>query len=65
MSQDLELQKQRMLKAQEAILGYAHETLRNPVRHTQLIQELHQATKDFVDCVERLTKNPPSRLVPD
>jgi len=65
MPQDLELPKQRLLEAQESILGYAHETVRNPVRHKQLIQELRTATKDFVDSVERLTQNPPSRLVQD
>jgi len=65
MSQDIQSSKQQMLKAQEALLTYAHRTERDVVRHKQLIQELQRATKDFVDSLERLGQNPPSRLVGD
>ncbi|HEV3483558.1 MAG TPA: hypothetical protein VGR97_14665 [Candidatus Acidoferrales bacterium] len=52
---DIESAKQKMLQAQEALLRYAEAVDRDPVRHNELIQELHQATRDFVDRVERFS----------
>ena len=54
LARDVELAKQRMLQVQEALLAYPEANDRDAARHKQLIQELQQATKDFVDRVERL-----------
>lgn len=52
---DIESAKQKMLQAQEALLRYAEAVDRDPSRHNQLIQDLHKATRDFVDRVEQLS----------
>jgi hypothetical protein len=65
MSRDVELLRQRMVEAQEALLAYAHTAQHAPQNHEQLIRELQKATKDFIDSVEQLAQNPPCRLVPD
>ena len=49
LARDVELAKQKMLQAQEALLKYAEANDRNEKRHKELIQELRNATKDFVD----------------
>lgn len=53
-----------MLEAQAALVTYSSKP-DSPKSHEQLIEELHQATKDFLDCVGQLAENPPTRLVPD
>jgi hypothetical protein len=63
MSGDVEILRRRMLKAQEALLAYSRRPDRNAENHQQLIRELHKATQDFLESIERLTQNPPSRLV--
>ena len=65
MSHDVELSRQRMLEAQVALLTCSHGHDYKTKNHQQLIEELHKATKDFLDSVDRLTQNPPSRLVGD
>ena len=65
MSRDVELSRQRMLKAQAALLACPRRHGYKTKNHQQLIEELHKATKDFLDSVDRLTQNPPSRLVSD
>jgi hypothetical protein len=54
LDRDVELAKQKMLQAQEALLKYAQASDRDATRHKGLIQELQNATKDFIDRVERL-----------
>jgi hypothetical protein len=54
LAHDVELARQKMLQAQEALLRYAEANVRDGERHKGLVQELKNATKDFVDCVERL-----------
>ena len=51
---DVELAKQKMLQAQQALLTYSEANDRDAARHKKLIEELQQATADFVDRVERL-----------
>jgi hypothetical protein len=58
LARDVELAKQKMLQAQQALLGYAAGNERDEARHKKLIQELQQATKEFVDRVERLAHFP-------
>jgi hypothetical protein len=65
MSRDVELFRQRMLEAQVALLACSNRHDYKTKNHQQLIDELHKATKDFLDSVDRLTQNPPSRLVSD
>jgi hypothetical protein len=65
MSRDVELFRQRMLEAQVALLTCSRRNDYKTKNHQQLIEELHKATKDFLDSVDRLTQNPPSRLVSD
>lgn len=64
MSRDVELSRGRLLEAQTALLSYSHRP-DHASNQKELIEELHQATKAFVDSVERLAQNPPTRLVPD
>ena len=54
LARDVELAKQKMLQAQQALLRYPEANNRDAARHKELIQELQQATVDFVDRVERL-----------
>jgi hypothetical protein len=54
LARDVELAKQKMLQAQQALLTYPQANDSDAARHKQLIQELQQATKDFVDRVDRL-----------
>ena len=61
MSRDVELPRQRMFEAKVALLAYTHRPDHDPKTHKQLINELQKATKDFMDSVERLAQNPPSR----
>ena len=65
MSGDVELLRQRMLQAQTALLNYARLPNHDPNTHKRLVEELQKATRDFLDSIERLTRNPPSRLVGD
>jgi hypothetical protein len=65
MSRDVELFRQRMLAAQVALLTCSRRNDYKTKNHQHLIEELHKATKDFLDSVDRLTQNPPSRLVSD
>jgi hypothetical protein len=58
LARDVELAKQKMLQAQEALLKYAEANDRDAARHKRLIQELRNTTKDFVDRVERLAGRP-------
>lgn len=55
---DVELAKQRMLQAQEALLRYAQASDRDEERHKTLIQELRNATRLFLDRVEQLVGIP-------
>ena len=64
MSRDVELLRKRTLEAQRALLTYSRRTDKIKT-HKQLIEELQKATKDFLDSVERLAQNTPSRLVQD
>ena len=65
MSRDVQLSRQRMLEAQVALLTCSRRHDHKTKNHQQLVEELHKATKDFLDSVDRLTQNPPSRLVSD
>jgi hypothetical protein len=56
LAHDVELARQKMLQAQEALLRYAEANDRDGERHKRLVQELKNATKDFVDRVERLAR---------
>jgi diguanylate cyclase (GGDEF)-like protein len=53
---DVELARQKVLEAQEALLRYTDSNDRDEERHKRLLQELKNATKDFVDRVERLAE---------
>lgn len=52
LAREVELAKQKMLQAQEALLRYAEANDRDEKRHKELIQQLKNATKDFVDRLE-------------
>lgn len=51
---EVELAKQKMLQAQEALLKYSETSDRDEERHRKLIQELKNATRLFLDRVEQL-----------
>jgi hypothetical protein len=55
---DVELAKQRMLQAQEALLRYADASDRDEELHKTLIQELRNSTRLFLDRVEQLVGIP-------
>jgi hypothetical protein len=65
MSRDVEISRQRMLKAQEAFLAHGHRSNRNAENQAQLIEELRKMRKDFLDSIDQIRQNPPTRLVPD
>ena len=54
-----------MVEAQVALLTYTNRPDHDPKTHTQLVEELRKATKDFVDSLEQLAHNPPCKLVQD
>jgi len=64
-SRDVELSRQRMLEAQDAFLNYGQRSDRSPENHAQLIQELRKTREDFLDSIDQIRQNPPTRLVPD
>jgi hypothetical protein len=65
MYRDVEFCRQRMLEAQEAFLRYAHRLDRSTSDYAELIHELRETRKDFLDSLDRLRQNPPTHLVSD
>jgi hypothetical protein len=51
---DVEMARQRMQQAQEALLKYVQGNVRNPELHKKLIQDVRNATADYLDRIARL-----------
>jgi hypothetical protein len=55
---DIELANERMLRGQAELIKYVEGTFREPGLHMKLIQEVRDASSEFLSLVEQLAPRP-------